>query len=128
MRRRTPASFVRSPAIERTRDLVWIGNWGDDERAAELSEFLFTPVEALKLDAALYGVRYPEEARQTLARAGFDYGGWLPNFRVPEAVRAIPRDGPCPAPAVRARAARHPDDPALRGAGVRHPAHLRSLG
>ena len=26
-------------------ELVWIGNWGDDERTAELHEFLLDPVE-----------------------------------------------------------------------------------
>src|SRR5207245_2180262 len=30
-----------------------------------------------------YGVRYPEQAIQALARAGIEYRGWLPNFEVP---------------------------------------------
>ena len=30
-------------------DLVWVGNWGDDERTAELGEFLIGPAQALKL-------------------------------------------------------------------------------
>ena len=30
-------------------DLVWVGNWGDDERTAELEEFLIGPAQALKL-------------------------------------------------------------------------------
>src|SRR4051812_32040315 len=37
-------------------DLVWIGNWGDDERAEELREFLIEPVRRLKLRASVYGV------------------------------------------------------------------------
>jgi spore maturation protein CgeB len=65
-------------------DLVWIGNWGDDERAAELREFLIEPVKKLGLKARVYGVRYPEEARAALADAGIEYGGWLPNFEAPE--------------------------------------------
>jgi len=64
-------------------DLVWIGNWGDGERTAELQEFLIEPVRALGLRARVYGVRYPEAARRALADAGIDYGGWLPNFEVP---------------------------------------------
>jgi spore maturation protein CgeB len=64
-------------------DLVWIGNWGDGERTAELHEFLIEPVRALGLDAQVYGVRYPEAARRLLADAGIRYGGWLPNFDVP---------------------------------------------
>lgn len=66
-------------------DLVWIGNWGDDERTAELREFLIDPVRRLGLRARVYGVRYPEEARRELADAGIEYGGWLPNHAAPEA-------------------------------------------
>jgi spore maturation protein CgeB len=65
-------------------DLVWIGNWGDDERAEELNEFLIRPVKTLGLKARVYGVRYPEAARVALAEAGIEYNGWLPNFEVPE--------------------------------------------
>jgi spore maturation protein CgeB len=64
-------------------DLVWIGNWGDEERTAELREFLLEPVRALGLRAVAYGVRYPDEGRAALARAGIEYRGWLPNHRVP---------------------------------------------
>lgn len=65
-------------------DLVWIGNWGGDERAAELHEFLLGPVRTLGLRATVYGVRYPAEARRALRGAGIHYGGWLANPRVPE--------------------------------------------
>ena len=65
-------------------DVVWIGNWGDDERTAELEEFLIAPVEALGLRATMYGVRYPAAARERLARAGITYAGWLPNYDAPE--------------------------------------------
>ncbi|HSS39943.1 MAG TPA: glycosyltransferase, partial [Polyangia bacterium] len=64
-------------------DLVWIGNWGDGERAHELRELLIEPVRALALRACVYGVRYPAEARRALADAGIEYRGWLPNFEVP---------------------------------------------
>ena len=75
--------FRPMPDVPRTSDLVWIGNWGDDERTAELHEFLIEPVAELGLRADVYGVRYPESARATLARAGIDYRGWLPNYEVP---------------------------------------------
>lgn len=65
-------------------DLVWIGNWGDGERAQELHEFLLEPIHSLGLRARIHGVRYPREARETLRKAGISYGGWLPNYRVPE--------------------------------------------
>ncbi|MBT2322338.1 glycosyltransferase [Variovorax paradoxus] len=64
-------------------DLVWIGNWGDDEREAELGEFLLAPVSALRLKARVHGVRYPQRALQRLRTAGIDYGDWLPNHEVP---------------------------------------------
>lgn len=67
----------------REGDLVWIGNWGDDERADELKEFLIEPVKALRLRARIHGVRYPEHALATLARAGIEFGGWLPNYEAP---------------------------------------------
>ena len=68
----------------RCGDVVWIGNWGDDERTRELEEFLFAPVRALKLRARAYGVRYPEEALSALAASGIQYAGWAANFRVPQ--------------------------------------------
>jgi spore maturation protein CgeB len=65
-------------------DLVWIGNWGDGERTEELRDFLIRPVKSLGLKARVYGVRYPDHALEELAAAGIEYGGWLPNYRVPE--------------------------------------------
>lgn len=66
-------------------DMIWVGNWGDEERTTELEEFLIRPVEQLQLRARVHGVRYPPEARQRLARAGIEYAGWLPNYEVPAA-------------------------------------------
>jgi spore maturation protein CgeB len=61
--------------IEPQGDLVWIGNWGDDERTAELSQFVFNPVKVLGLKACAYGMRYPTRAYTTLGDAGVTYGG-----------------------------------------------------
>ncbi|MDT0643919.1 glycosyltransferase [Zunongwangia sp. F363] len=69
---------------EKEGDLVWIGNWGDNERTEELMEFLVEPVKELGLKAKVYGVRYPDEAKKALKDAGIEYGGWLPNYKVPE--------------------------------------------
>ena len=76
--------FRPLPELEKELDVVWIGNWGDGERTEELTEFLLRPVKALKLKAAVYGVRYPESALRALADAGVEYRGWLANFLVPE--------------------------------------------
>ena len=65
-------------------DVVWIGNWGDGERARELREFLVEPVATLGLNAKVYGVRYPKSARVELDEANIHYGGWLANYRAPE--------------------------------------------
>ncbi len=64
-------------------DLVWVGNWGDDERSLELREYLINPVGRLGLRAEIFGVRYPQAALQAIATAGICYGGWLPNHRAP---------------------------------------------
>lgn len=65
-------------------DVVWIGNWGDGERAAELREFLIKPIADLGLRGQVYGVRYPKAAQELLAEAGIGYGGWVANYRAPE--------------------------------------------
>jgi spore maturation protein CgeB len=66
-------------------DVIWVGNWGDEERTAELEQFLIRPVESLKLRARVHGVRYPLQAQARLAEAGIDYAGWIPNYHVPQA-------------------------------------------
>jgi spore maturation protein CgeB len=65
-------------------DVVWIGNWGDEERTEELREYFVLPVKRSSLKARVYGVRYPDAAVQELNNAGISYSGWLPNFKVPE--------------------------------------------
>ncbi len=80
--------FHPLPDRPRDRDLVWVGNWGDEERTAELQEFLLDPVRELGLRARVHGVRYPEPARASLAYAGIEYAGWLPNFAAPVAFAA----------------------------------------
>ncbi len=69
--------------LGRRGDLVWIGNWGDGERTAELHEFLLEPVTRLGLTARVHGVRYPDSAKKALTAAGIRYGGWVANHRVP---------------------------------------------
>jgi spore maturation protein CgeB len=68
---------------ERRGDLVWIGNWGDGERTAELRRFLLEPARGLGLDGSVFGVRYPASARSAVERAGLAYRGWIANYRVP---------------------------------------------
>ncbi|GGI19757.1 CgeB family protein [Bradyrhizobium guangdongense] len=79
------AMYHPLPHVERTDDLVWIGNWGDGERSAELNEFLVEPVAELGLRANVYGVRYSDDALQIIQAAGIRYGGWLPAHWAPVA-------------------------------------------
>ncbi|HUF28012.1 MAG TPA: glycosyltransferase [Gemmatimonadaceae bacterium] len=75
--------FRPRPETTREGDVVWIGNWGDDERSAELHRFLIEPVRSLGARARAFGVRYPDSALRALDEAGIDYDGWLPNHLVP---------------------------------------------
>jgi spore maturation protein CgeB len=79
-----PRVFRPLQGEEAEGDLVWVGNWGDEERSAELQEFLIGPARALGLKAAIYGVRYPANALAALQRAAIEYRGWLANASAPE--------------------------------------------
>lgn len=80
------ALFRPAPEADKQIDLVWIGNWGDDERSAEIHEYLIEPVAALGLSAEIHGVRYPAQAREAIQAAGIAYRGWLPNHCTPAAL------------------------------------------
>jgi|SRR5262245_35193297 len=66
-------------------DIVWIGNWGDEERTRELEEFLLGPARRLpERKVVAYGVRYPEDAKIRLEKANIEYRGYLSNLDAPE--------------------------------------------
>ncbi len=72
------------PAVEGERaGLVWIGNWGDGERTADIEDFLLRPARDAALPLDVYGVRYPDEAKALLAGYGAAYRGWSPNAAAP---------------------------------------------
>ena len=128
----TRASSARCRAAPRAGDLVWIGNWGDDERTRRAAR---VPARARcarsGLHGAVHGVRYPRDARaRARARRGHRATrGWLPNHRVPRGrSRATRVTVHVPRRPYVAGAARHPDDPPVRGAGLRHPARLARPG
>ena len=76
--------LFRPPEEEQARaGLIWIGNWGDDERSAELERYLFRPAQDAGLQLDVYGVRYSEAALHTLGRYGVRYHGWAPNATAP---------------------------------------------
>jgi spore maturation protein CgeB len=66
-------------------DVLWIGNWGDEERTRELMEYLIEPASELRnYKTVVHGVRYPENGRRALREAGIEYRGYLPNLMAPE--------------------------------------------
>jgi spore maturation protein CgeB len=80
-------SVFHPQSRRKENDVVWIGNWGDEERSGELTEFLIGPaahLTAAHKSVLVHGVRYPEDARDTLQCAGIEYRGYLPNLSAPE--------------------------------------------
>jgi len=75
--------FYPHAAAAAPADLVWIGNWGDGERAHELNEFLIEPARLLQLSGSVRGVRYPDTALTALRTTSLHYGGWVANVDVP---------------------------------------------
>ena len=71
---------------EKATDVIWVGNWGDEERSRELQEFFIDPVAGLRgHKVVVHGVRYPEEGREKLAASGIEFRGYLPNLSAPRA-------------------------------------------
>jgi spore maturation protein CgeB len=71
-------------ACDQDTDVVWVGNWGDEERTEELQEFLIGPAGELRSHRfAIHGVRYPPHARQKLEESGIQFRGYLPNLEAP---------------------------------------------
>ena len=113
---------------EKTDDVIWIGNWGDEERTREIREYLVDSAHLLpELRFAVHGVRYPEPGLRAMREARIDFRGWIASYRVPETFAREddhahpPRSVPRPPP-------RHPHHLAPRGDGRRHPPPLHSTG
>jgi spore maturation protein CgeB len=100
-------------------DLVWIGNWGNEEQDSGLHEYLLKPVKELGLRAKVYGLNFPERALNALSDAGIEYGGWLPNYKVPEIFAKYK---------VTIHVPRHPYTEALRGIPTIRPFEALSCG
>lgn len=78
------AHFFPRSSVKDT-DVIWIGNWGDEERSRELDEFLIAPAGAMQqYRFAVHGVRYPKAALKRLAESRIEFRGYLPNLRAPE--------------------------------------------
>jgi spore maturation protein CgeB len=71
--------------LAKTTDVVFVGNYGDGDRSDELEDYVFGTRPSLPgLRFSVYGVRYPAEVVARLNNGlDINYGGWLPNVRVP---------------------------------------------
>ncbi len=105
--------FYPRLGVRKTEDAVWIGNWGDGERSAEIREFLLQPVAALH-------ARLPHIRRALSRRRA---RGIAPGRR---SLRRLPAQsrragsvcqrkahGAYSAPAIRRGDGWHPDDPRI---------------
>lgn len=78
--------LFRPPQTEGERKgLIWIGNWGDGERADEITGYLLRPAQEAGLRLDIHGVRYPAAALEQISRHGGHYRGWIANTEVPAA-------------------------------------------
>jgi spore maturation protein CgeB len=80
--------FRPRAAVAPGADVVWIGNWGDEERTRELEAFLLEPLARIQASCRIYGVRYPAAAQARLRAQGIAYGGYLANLEAPSAYAA----------------------------------------
>lgn len=72
---------------EKDEDVVWIGNWGDEERTREIQDYFIATARALpQLRFTAYGVRYPPSGLRDMKEAGIEYRGWIANYHVPRAL------------------------------------------
>ena len=92
--------FRPLPVVPRETSLIWVGNWGDEERSAEIRQFLIEPAQRLGLHGSVHGVRYPADARRV------DRGGRPRLSRLDRQcrrsarIRRPPRHDAHPAPAI----------------------------
>ncbi len=77
-------TFHPFPSGKKSGDLLWIGNWGDEERTEELRDYFMGPSRDLSLRSTAFGVRYPEAALKELQASGIRYRGWIANYKAPE--------------------------------------------
>ena len=83
------ADLFRPLPIPKSYDVVFVGNWGDEDRNQATSDFFLEPCRAMPdLSFALFGVRYPPDVLAALREVGIEWRGWLPNYLAPEAYAA----------------------------------------
>lgn len=76
--------FQPLSGVPKSQDVVWIGNWGDEERSQQIREFILGPASLMpERRFAIYGVRYPSDALDALKALKVEYRGYLPNLGAP---------------------------------------------
>ena len=115
--------------VPKSTDVVFVGNYGDGDRSAELEDYVFGPRHRLPdLRYAIYGVRYPEHVVARLNN-GLDisYRGWLANTDVPAVYSAARTVLARAASPVRRAVAGHANHQSIRGPGQPCLSHLATL-
>lgn len=76
---------LRDRATIPPADVVFIGNWGDDDRNEIMEDYFVAPAVALpQYRWSLYGARYPEAVLRMLHKdTPVAFQGWVPNYRTP---------------------------------------------
>lgn len=64
-------------------DLVFVGNWGEGERAAEIRTYVLGPANACGAGGSVVGLRYGREAVAEVEAAGLGHGGWVADHDLP---------------------------------------------
>lgn len=81
--------FAPGARTGKREGVLWIGNWGDEERTGALQEYLLQPAQRLPgIRFAVHGVRYPPRGLAELRARGIGFYGYLPNLRAAAAYRA----------------------------------------
>ncbi len=115
-------------AAAKTTDIVWIGNWGDGERSAEIRDFLVDPLSELPgTRATIYGVRYPADGLEALERCRHSVWRVSSESMRTSGLRFSTFDCAHPAPAVCLRDGGNTDDSCLRSTRLRYSSDLCAL-
>jgi spore maturation protein CgeB len=65
-------------------DLVFVGPWGEGERASEIREFVLRPARACGVSGAVVGLRYATDALTEVTRSGLQHERWAPDHQLPQ--------------------------------------------
>ena len=115
--------------VEKETDVVWIGNWGEGERSAEIQEFFLKPAAALASAARFSDLWCALSGRGSSgpSRSACELRRLSAESRCALDLCLIQTDRSHPAPAVQLSDGWHSYHPRLRGPRLRDSAYLRAV-